>query len=115
MIRSITGGNGITVSGSVYSAPYIDNSRASAGMVRYNSGNVEVYDGSSWVTMQSGYPTIELDGVTQEAIQWVKRKMIEEKRMLELAKTHPAVADALAAQQRAEEAVRIAVALCDVQ
>jgi hypothetical protein len=41
--------------------------------------------------------------------------MEEEKRMLELAKTHPTVADALAAQQRAEEAVRIAVALCDIK
>jgi hypothetical protein len=41
--------------------------------------------------------------------------MEEEKRMLELAAQHPTVADALAAQQRAEEAVRIAVALCDIK
>jgi hypothetical protein len=84
-------------------------------MVRYISGNLEVYDGASWLPLQSSYPTIELDGVTQEAIQWTRRKMEEEKRMLELARNHPTVADALAAQQRAEEAVRIAVALCDVK
>jgi hypothetical protein len=84
-------------------------------MVRYINNNIEVYDGSAWVTLGSSYPQIDLDGVTQEAIQWVKQKMIEEKRMLELAKTHPTVADALAAQQRAEEAVRIAVALCDIK
>jgi hypothetical protein len=41
--------------------------------------------------------------------------MEEEKRMLELAKTHPTVADALAAREQADEAVRIAVALCDVK
>ena len=115
MIRNITGGAGITVSGSSYSAPYIDNTRASAGMVRYVNGNIEVYDGGSWLTLQSSYPTVELDGVTQEAIQWTRRRMEEEKRMLELAKNHPTVADALAARERAEEAVRIAVALCDIK
>jgi hypothetical protein len=84
-------------------------------MIRYISNNLEVYDGSSWLPLQSSYPTIELDGVTQEALQWTRRRMEEEKRMLELAKTHPTVADALAARERADEAVRIAVALCDVK
>jgi hypothetical protein len=115
MIRNITGGSGIHVSGSVYNAPYVDSTRASAGMVRFLSNNFEVYDGSSWLPLQSSYPQVELDGITQEAIQWTRRQMEEEKRMLELAKTHPTVADALAARERAEEAVRIAVALCDVK
>jgi hypothetical protein len=84
-------------------------------MVRYIGGNLEVYDGASWLPLQSSYPTIELDGVTVEVIQWARRRMEEEKRMLELARNHPTVADALAARERAEEAVRIAVALCDVK
>lgn len=115
MIRNITGGSGIHVSGSVYNAPYVDSTRASAGMVRFISNNFEVYDGSSWLPLQSSYPQVELDGITQEAIQWTRRQMEEEKRMLELAKTHPTVADALAARERAEDAVRIAVALCDIK
>jgi hypothetical protein len=115
MIRNITGGVGIQVSGSVYNAPYIDTTRASAGLVRYQNGNFEVFDGSSWLPLQSSYPQIELDGVTVEVIQWAKQKMVEEKRMLELAKTHPTVADALLARDRAEDAVRIAVALCDTK
>jgi len=115
MIRNITSGTGITVSGSVYNAPYIDTTRASAGMVRYIGGNLEVYDGASWLPLQSSYPTIELDGMTVEVVQWARRRMEEEKRMLELARNHPTVADALAARERAEEAVRIAVALCDTQ
>jgi hypothetical protein len=115
MFRNITGGVGITVTGSVYDPPYIDTTRASSGMVRYIGSNLEVYDGSSWRPLQSSYPTIELDSITQEAIQWTRRRMEEEKRMRELAETHPTVADALAARQRAEEAVRIAVALCDVK
>lgn len=114
MIRAITGGAGIHVSGSVYNAPYIDTTRASAGMVRYIGGNFEVYDGSSWLPLQSSYPQIELDSMTLEAVQWVRLKMEEEKRMSELAKKHPTVADALLARDRAEDAVKIAVALCDV-
>lgn len=115
MIRNITGGQGIMVSGSAYSAPYINTNIPSAGMVRYINGNLEVYDGSSWLVLQSGYPTVGLDSVTQEALQWTRRRMEEEKRMLELAKKHPTVADALAARDHADEAVRIAVALCDVK
>jgi len=115
MIRNIIGGAGIHVSGSVYNSPYVDSTRTSAGMLRYINNNLEVYDGSSWLPLQSSYPTIELDGVTQEAIQWTRRRMEEEKRMLELARNHPTVADALAARERADEAVRIAVALCDTK
>jgi hypothetical protein len=115
MIRNITGGYGIHVSGSVYNSPYIDTTRASAGMVRYISGNFEVYDGSSWLPLQSSYPQIELDGVTQGTLQWVQAKIEQEKRMLELAKTHPTVADALAARDRAEDALKIATALCSTE
>jgi len=115
MIRNISGGAGITVSGSTYSAPYIDNTRASSGMVRYVNGNIEVYDGGSWLTLQSSYPTIELDNETREIIRWAQNRMVEEERIKALADQHPTVADALAAQQRAEEAVRIAVALCDTK
>jgi 23S rRNA maturation-related 3'-5' exoribonuclease YhaM len=114
MIRNITGGMGIHVTGSVYNAPYIDTTRASAGMVRYISGNFEVYDGSSWLPLQSSYPTIELDGVTQEAIQWTRRRMEEEKRILELAKNHPTVADALAAVKKAQEQLDIVVTMVTV-
>lgn len=115
MIRNITSGIGIHISGSIYNAPYVDTTRASAGLVRYVGGNLEVYDGSSWLPLQSSYPTVELDGVTQEAVQWVRLKMEQEKRMIELAKTHPTVADALLARDRAEDALKITVALCDTK
>lgn len=115
MIRSITSGAGIHISGNTYNAPYIDMSRPSAGLVRYQGGNIEVYDGSSWLPLQSSYPQIELDGVTIEAIQWVKQKMIEEKRMLELARNNPTLADALLARDRAEDALKITLALCDTK
>jgi hypothetical protein len=115
MIRNITGGAGIHVSGSVYNAPYIDTTRASAGIVRYIGGNLEVYDGSSWLPLQSSYPQIELDHETMEIIKWAQNRMIEEERITALAAQHPTVADALLARDRAQDAVCIAVALCDIK
>jgi hypothetical protein len=115
MIRNITGGYGIHVSGSVYNAPYIDTTRASAGMVRYTSGNLEVYDGSSWLPLQSSYPQVELSGEVQSIINWAQVKMAEEARIQELAAKHPTVADALLALHRAEEQVRIVVSLAETQ
>jgi hypothetical protein len=115
MIRNITGGEGIHVSGSVYNAPYIDTTRASAGMVRYVGGNLEVYDGSAWLPLQSSYPQIELDSVTQSAIRWAMQKMADEQHIKELASKHPTVADALLARDRAEDALKMTTALCDIK
>ena len=86
MIKNITPGPGIYIAANHYSTPYVDMSRPSAGMVRYNGSNFEVYNGSDWVQFSSSIPQIELDGVTQEAVQWVRRKMEQEKRLSELAK-----------------------------
>ena len=115
MITNITAGHGIHIGGNSYSTPYVDMTRPSAGMLRSNGSSIEVYDGSVWLVLSAGYPQIELDVVTQEAIQWVRRKMEDEKRFNELASKHPTVADALLARDRAEDAVKIAVALCDVK
>ena len=115
MIKNITPGPGIYIATNNYSTPYVDMTRSSAGMVRYNGSNFEVYNGSDWVQFSSSIPQIELDGVTLEAVKWVQRKMEEEKRMLELAKKHPSVADALAAVSHAQEQLDIVTALVDVK
>lgn len=113
MIRNITAGYGIYVTNNSYSTPYIDSTRPSAGMVRYINNNLEVYDGNSWLIMQSSYPQIELTGDVQSVINWAKMKMAEEERIRQLAAKHPTVADALAAVKQAEEQVRVVAALVD--
>jgi len=115
MIRNITSGAGIHISNNSFSMPYVNMSNPSAGMLRYNGSSLEVYDGNIWLTMPSSMPQVELDGWSMGAITWARDKMAEEQRMQELAAKHPTVADALAARDRAEEAVRIAMALCDVK
>lgn len=113
MIRNLTAGYGIYIGNNSYSTPYIDPNRPSAGMVRYLNNNLEIYDGSTWMMMQSSYPQVELSGHVQVVIQWAEKKMAEEARIKELAAKHPTVADALEAVKQAEEQVRIVAALVD--
>jgi hypothetical protein len=115
MIRNITAGYGIHIGGAAsYSTPYIDATRPSAGMVRYLNNNLEIYDGSSWMIMQASYPQVELSGHVQAVVHWAEKKMAEEAELAKLAQEHPTVADALLARDRAEDAVKIAAALCKV-
>ena len=113
MIRNLTGGYGIHISNNSFSTPYIDTTRPSAGLVRYNNNNLEIYDGSSWVIIQSSYPQVELSGEVQSILNWARGKMAEEARIKELAAKHPTVADALEAVTKAEEQVQIVAALVD--
>ena len=113
MIKGITPGPGLTISGDTWMDPYISPGAQSAGILRYNSSsrNIEVYDGVAWLTLSSGNTQISLDGVTQEAVQWARRQMEKEKRLEELAKRHPAVADAMATVAQAQEQLDIVTIL----
>lgn len=113
MIKGITQGAGLVVNNGNPMNPYISPGSISAGMMRYNpnSNNIEVYDGVNWITLSSSYVQISLDAPTQEAVQWVRRRMEQEKRLEELARQHPAVADAAAAVAQAQEQLDIVTAL----
>jgi len=120
MIKTITAGQGLQVNNGYVSWPAFYNNSTSSnntlvGQVRYNgsSQNMEVYDGNNWITIPSSYPTVELTGEVQSALQWAREKIAEEARIKELAAKHPTVADALEAVKKAEEQVRIVAALVD--
>lgn len=120
MIKTITAGSGLQVNNGYMSWPTFYNNSTSSnntlvGQLRYNgsSQNMEVYDGTTWLTMQSSYPTVELNGEVQSIINWARMKMAEEARIKELAAKHPSVSDALEAVKQAEEQVKIVAALVD--
>ena len=94
MIQGIIPGTGLVTTGGSSMQPYISPGSQSAGILRYNTNlkNIEVYDGVSWLALSSSHTQISLDGPTQEAVQWVRRRMEQEKRLEELARQHPAVA-----------------------
>ena len=116
MIKSINASVGLAVAGGSMSYPYIDMTRPSAGMVRYNgsSQNFEIYDGGTWMTMYSTVATVSMDYEVQTILNWARDKMAEDLRLKELAKTHPTVADAMAAVKMAEEKLQAVVALTRV-
>lgn len=110
IVSNVNCGTGINVVYDGTGLPWIDTTRPSAGLLRFNNG-FEVYDGSNWLRVAGSSPTIELDLSAQAAIRWANEKIAEEKRIKELAETNPALQDALDALQRAEEQVKIVAAL----
>jgi hypothetical protein len=122
MIKNLSPGIGITINNSYSSWPTFYNSiqntgNSLIGQVRYNgsSQNLEVFDGNSWLIVNSSHPTIELAPHVQSVVAWAQTKMAEESRLKELAAKHPTVADALEAVRRAEEQVKIVAALVDIE
>ena len=101
----------ITVSNSI--GPYISPGAASAGMLRYHSNQVQVYDGNAWLTLGGG-SSVGLTSAADEAISWVLKKMEQERAAQDLAQKHPAVADAIDAVRLAEQQLQTVVALCTV-
>ena len=87
------------------------------GNLRFNTSQqrLEVYDGMTWLELNTPHASVGLNGAAEEAIDWVQQQMAEEKRLEGLAKKHPAVADALAAVGQAKEQVKIVVALVDTE
>ncbi len=80
MIRSLTGGRGVVVTGGSAGQPYINMNQPSTGMPRYNgnTNNWEVYDGSTWVIMPSYAAHIELDAEMQALVDWARKKREED-------------------------------------
>jgi hypothetical protein len=114
MISGIIPGQGITVSGAYGGAlPYINSNSSNPmqGMLRVNGSSMQVFDGSSWLNIGSQLPTVELNGAAMSAINWAQIKMAEEAELQELAKKHPAVADALNAVNEAHNKLKVLVAL----
>jgi len=55
--------------------------------------------------------TISLTGAADAILVWAEMKMLEERRIAELAITNPTVADAAQALKTAEEQLRVVMAL----
>jgi hypothetical protein len=118
MIKNITTGIGLQVSNNYSSWPTFYNTSASTGntlvgQMRYNgsSQNIEVYDGSAWMTMTGTYPTIELSPHVQAIVNWAQTKMAEEAEWEKLASNNATLQDAVDTLRKAQEQVKILAAL----
>jgi hypothetical protein len=91
--------------------PAAGSNNPSQGQMRFVNNRMEVFDGASWVGMVDNI-TVGMTPVAESALTWAVERQAQEKRWSELAKTHPAVADAMAARDRAEAALSIVAKLC---
>ena len=96
MIKGLLGTQGIKVSGGDTSVPYINQNTINpmTGMVRVWGSDMQVFDGTSWLNMNSSYATVSLDPELQVLLDWVRRKMVEEQDLQSLMEKHPGLKDA---------------------
>jgi hypothetical protein len=111
MIKAIhTSGKYIQVIGGSAST-YVSAQAGSQGVgnLRFNTSmqRLEVYDGNNWTMLNMPDASVGLNGVAEEAIDWVRKQMEEEKRLTALAEDHPAVKAALENLNKAKEQLRI--------
>jgi hypothetical protein len=105
MIKNISGGAYITVSGSSSSMPYISPGANGAGMVRYNgnSQQMEVNDGNSWLSINMSYPTIELSRDAVEVLEWARLERTKQRLLEERIEQNPSLKKAYESVLRAKE------------
>ena len=104
MIKSIMSGPGINVQNATVNWPYItsNSSNPIQGMLRINNQDLQVFDGSTWMNVSMGYPTVELTGEVQSIIQWAREERNRQLERTRLVKDNPALQKALEAIERAE-------------
>jgi len=104
MIKGVMSGSGINVQGGQITYPYIpqNSNNPIQGMIRVNGQDIQVFDGSSWLTLSQSWPTIELNGETQAILQWAREQRDRQAQRETLVKNNPALANALVAIERAE-------------
>jgi hypothetical protein len=105
MIKNISGGAYITVSGSSSSMPYISPGANGAGMVRYNGNTqqLEVNDGNSWLSINMAYPTIELSRDAVEVLEWARLERTKQRLLEERIEQNPSLKKAYESVLRAQE------------
>jgi hypothetical protein len=93
MIKGITGSNGVSILSGNNSLQYVNQnpSNPMQGMVRIWGTDMQVFDGNTWMTIQSSYATVELDSDTRALLEYIRKKQKEEREIEALSDEHPAV------------------------
>jgi hypothetical protein len=108
MIKGLTHGPGVSVMGGNTSVPYIsqDTNNPMQGMIRINGSDMQVWSGNNWMTINSSYATVQLDGETLALLDWARKKKHEEEVLLSLPSDNPAVKIARENVNRAKQTLK---------
>ena len=79
------------------SVPYVNQNMNNPiqGMVRISGSDMQVFEGSSWVVMNTSYASVGLSPDAELLLDWARQKRDEEAANLKLAETNPAIKDLL--------------------
>lgn len=116
MIKGIAAsGPFIDIIGGVPSVNYINNFNGAQGVgnMRFNTStqNMEVWDGSNWITLQSSHASVQLNNEAVRILEWARKAMIKDMELEKLAKENNAVDAALKNLRRAEEQLTTTIIL----
>jgi hypothetical protein len=109
MIKNIAGNQGVVVSGGTASMPYVNQNTNNpmTGMVRVWGSDMQVFDGSSWITMGGSYTNVSLEPEVVNLLAWARSKQRQEIELLELATKNEAVRIALENVKKAQDQLTI--------
>ena len=93
------------------SSPYPTGNHVGDGNLRFKEHGLEICSSGQWQKWYGDIGTVSLTSEAESILLWAQAKMIEEHRIRDLAKTNPTVADAAEALKKAEEQLRMVVAL----
>jgi hypothetical protein len=111
IVHLSTEGPWLNVTGAGSSLPHIpENQNPMQGVLRCMGGRLEAWNGTYWTPI-SEYASFSLSSQANNTLAWAYKKMTQEADLLHLADQNPAVADALAAVQAAEEKLQVVIAL----
>ena len=115
MIKNITAsGRYVQVSGGT-SGTYVNGYSGAQGLgnMRFNTStqNMEVFDGSSWITLNMDHASIGLNGEAESLLDWARKKRDEELAWQNLAETSQAVKIALDNLEQAKQQLDITAKL----
>jgi len=99
---TVTGSSGFTYVGSYGGAQGV-------GKMRYNTTtqNIEIYDGTSWMQMQTGYANVQLTSEAESLLDWARQKRNQELELDRLTETNPAIKDLVNQIKEKEEQIKV--------
>ena len=112
MLKTINGtGRYTMVNGGFPASTYVNAYSGSHGVgnVRFNTGtqNLEVFDGNSWIQINSSHANIGLTPDAENALDWAIKKRKEEDDLMRLAESDPTIADLVNQKKDIENKIEV--------
>jgi len=110
MIKGIAPmGKYTVVSGGNTSVPYVNQNinNPIQGMIRISGTDMQVFDGTTWMTMNTSYASVGLSPDAEALLDWAKKKRSEEIELEALAEANPTIRDLLDTIKQKEEQITI--------